>query len=418
MKRTLTERIENRRVKQPSFLAQLILKTYAKIMKKKLHINLNIIDQIPKKGPCFILFNHMSRLDFVFVTLAAKSRRINFVAAYHEHYRKKYYLAFKMAHTIPKHNYSTDLKAISNIREAINKGYAVAIAPEARNSNYGCTSPIVKGTGKFVAQFNVPIYLVKITGSYLTFPKVCSDIRRGKIDVTVKRLPLETVKADNLDNYLNEEFRTNEFEWQNKEHTKWSHKMGMATDFDFILYQCPKCHQEFTLKGKDDTITCSHCGYQAKIDEYYTLTDPLNKFTDISKWVRWEKGNIIKDIRKNKNYLFQVPVTLETLDKYHTYKTSMGKVCGSGTFTINHFGIRYDGDKGGLPFQLNLSYKDIWTIGITQNIRSIFFYYNNEYYHLVPNYHCALKIKMIIEEMQRLHENIWPNFPWEEDLYH
>ncbi|MBO7397957.1 MAG: hypothetical protein J6V10_02575, partial [Clostridia bacterium] len=60
-------------------------------------------------GPCFLIWNHLSRLDHAFVMQAAYPRPINIVAGYNEFFRSHLHTVFKMMNIIPKKIYTSDM---------------------------------------------------------------------------------------------------------------------------------------------------------------------------------------------------------------------------------------------------------------------------------------------------------------------
>lgn len=417
-KASIVEKINKMHIKKPPMLFYYLLCIYARLKLRHLRASIVRYDHIPKKGPCFILFNHGSRIDFLYVAIAAFPRRLNFVGAYHEYFRNINHIFMHYTHAIPKKNSISDLQAIGKIKEAINNGCAVAIAPEGKNSNYGRNTPILSNTGRFLKMFNVPIYVAKINGAYLSCPKASSIERRGKVEITLKKISLNDVKDSELDNFINQELRFDDYEWQATKKIKWKHKDPMANHLERILYQCPKCGQEYKMATHDNIIECQNCHYHATTDEYYSFNDPLKQLKSPSEWVRLERKNIIKAIRENNQYSFSVKVKIGMLNPYkYTKHNKMSYLCGEGTLTIDHQGFHFIGKKNGLPHVFNVNYFNIFTVGVTQRLESIMAYVNNEFYQMFPEYNCALKIKMLVEEMQRLHSNIWPNFTWESDLY-
>lgn len=418
-KATINNKIDKISRTPPSKIVYSPLKLYAKQILNRFNVSFNYLDHIPEKGPCFILFNHAARIDYIYVAWAALPRRLNFVSAYHEFYHANNFRFLRLLHAIPKRNYVTDLQAIAKIKEAINNGCAVAIAPEGKNSNYGCSTPIHTNTGGFLKNFHVPVYVAKINGSYLSCPKASNINRYGKIEVTLKKIDLEKIDNKDLDNYINEELRYDDYSWQEEQKIKWQHKDSMANNLERILYKCPKCGQEFKMVSHDNTIECKNCHYQVNTDEYYHFKDPLNNFKSPSEWVRFERKAIINEIKNNSKYSFNVHVKLGTLDPYKfTKKGKMSNICGEGIVTVDHQGLHFQGKKNNKPFVFNLDYHNVFTLGVTQCLNSNMIYVNNEFYELFPEYHCVLKLKMLVEEMQRLHTNIWPNFKWEDNLYH
>lgn len=185
-----------------------------------------------------------------------------------------------------------------------------------------------------------------------------------------------------------------------------------------ILYRCPKCGQEFTLKGEGDTFKCT-CGNGATVDDYYDFhpfEGSLIPKTP-SEWVRWERINVIKEIRSDENYSYSEHVKLGRLPNDHylkDYKTS--EIVGEGMFTVDHSGVHYVDDKKA-ELNFDLDYKKIYTV-ITELDSSYFnFYVNGAYTDIFPEKQSMMKFNLLIEEMHRLHVNFYKNFKWNDYMY-
>lgn len=418
---TLEEKLYQRKIKTPNRFVYFVFRIICHFLKRKYHAEIIIENSIPKKGPFFLIFNHQSRLDYIWPILAAKGRRLNFLAAYNEYFRKKFWKMFKLDNAIPKKNFVLDLAALKNIKSIIDQGGCICFSPEGRNSYYGTNSPILNDTGKFLKQFNIPVYLVKIHGSYLTSLKHTNEIRVGKIIVTLSKLDLSSVPVESLDDYLNEKLRFDDYAWQKEQQIQWPSKTGIAERLHYVMYKCPKCGHEFSMVSKENIVKCQNCGNGVKVDSYYHM-EPLNKsdlfFSSPSEWAKYERKEIIKHIRRDAKFQHIEEVTIGMLPKYKLLKgDNLSETVGNGSFIINHQGVILNGTKNNKPFSITFNYNEIYTIGMWPMMNTCFFYYGDELYSITPNRPSALKLNMLVEEMHRLHVNNWKNFTWEQYLY-
>ena len=115
----------------------------------------------------------------------------------------------------------------------IRQGGCVAFSPEGMSSIYGTNQPIVPGTARFIKHFRIPVYFVKLKGSYLTSTKVCLDERYGRVEAELSLLftpeDLERMSDDEVTDRLNEAFHFDDYEWAKEQKIKWKHKTGMCT---------------------------------------------------------------------------------------------------------------------------------------------------------------------------------------------
>lgn len=427
MKLTTRQKLAKRKFQSPNKFVWHILAGFVMrfFMGRKFNVQYKWIDKVPKKGPFFLVFNHQSRLDYMWTVRLAYPRPLNFVVGYNEHFRSHLKFIFSLLHVIPKKNFTLDLLAMQGIRKVIKSGGAVAFSPEGMSSIYGQNQPVVNGTGKFFKHYAVPIYCVKTRGAYLSNNKICLDNRYGRIDASIELLfstsDLEKLSPEEIDNKLNEAFRNDDYEWQKQEHIHWETNHRICTHLHDINYQCPKCGAEFSMVGEGNTIRCLKCGNGAKMNDYYEF-EPFSQDAVIpespSKWLLWERENIIKDIRKNPNYEFNLHTKVgEIPDDHYLKDMKTSEVVGEGDMKVDHQGIHFLGKKHGLPFKFDLSYEEVHTLVMVTDVSFFSLYVNDEYYDFFPDHPIVGKLLLLVEEMHRLHVNRWKNFPWFNYLY-
>lgn len=426
--KNLQDELARRRYKTPNpflyFIYYAVGRTH--LLGAKYHPHFKVIDKLPKKGPCFVIWNHQSRRDHTFITSICWPRRISIVAGYNEFFRSHLHWAFKMARIIPKKVFvQNDMSGVRGIRDIIKQGGVVAFSPEGTSSIFGDNQPIVPGTGRFLQAFGVPIYIVSLKGSYLTNNKVCADDRFGEVFAELKLLfspkDLKAKKPDEIENIINEEFHFDDYEWNKTAHIEYKSKGQICTNLHDILYKCPRCGTEFEMEAKGSHIRCNHCGNEAMMDDYYDFhvkDDSMVIFDTPSKWAHWERKQIIDEIRKDPNYSMTIKVKVGYLPKDHyVANKATTELCGEGTYTVDHKGVHFKGTKLGEPWEFDFDYKQLWSYPMTVDVTIFSLYVNDEYYDFYPETRCVGKLLMLTEEMHRLHVNKWKNFPWFDELY-
>ena len=387
--------------------------------------NFHIIDDVNDcDGPCFVIFNHLSRIDHLYVMGACYPRITNMMAAYSEFHRKKFSLIFGLNKVIPKKNYAADRLSIRGVGEVIKAGGCVTFAPEGLASDYGGNKPIVPGTSKMFKHFKAPVYLCYLEGQYLQNTKVCLDERLGETHATMSLLfskeDIERMSVEEMDDIINEKFRRNEYAWNAEKKIKWDTKGRVCHRLEDFCFKCPKCGQEFTMKGEGDKIECSHCGNGATMDDYYQFHPYEEAVIPDSPydWVEWERQEIIKEIRANPDFVFEDTCKIGNLDDYKLVgdnKTSF--ITGEGKVWIDHKGLHYKGTRHGEEYSFDVDYKNLYTL-ITEVDSSFFnFYYKGEYFDIFPDHQTTGKFSLLVEEMHRYHVNFYKNFKWKEYMY-
>ena len=403
--------------------------TYKTLMdiahKRKYNAKYNIIDDVNEcKGPCFVIFNHLSRLDHYFVMKACYPKRINMVAGYSEFFRSHLHTVFKMNNIIPKKNYSNDVLATKGILSIIKQGGSVTFSPEGLATNDGLPKPIVPNTGHLFKKCGIPVYFAKLEGQYFLNTKHCLDERYGEVHVTLSKLftseDLEKLSVPEIDDKINEAFNHDQFKWQKENHIKWNMRGRPCYNLESMLYECPKCHQLFTNRSNDNEMWCEKCGNRLTVDEYYDLI-PIGEDSIVpeitSDWINMQRINVIKAIRNNPEYRFEEDVEIGALPNDHYLKDlKTSEIIGKGKLTIDHQGVKYvDNEKEENNFFLD--YKKIFTAITELDSTYINFYVDGEYRDIFPARKTSLFMIVLIEEMHRLHVNYYKNFKWNQYMY-
>ena len=430
MKKTIAQTLRERKYTVPSNLEWMAYAFLARLPSfgPKYHVHETIIDD-PKecKGPCFIIWNHQSRRDYLFLKNLIAPKKFNMVAGYSEFSRKKFAWLFKHAHVLPKRNFVNDPVGIRAITNIIKQGGCVAFSPEGSSSVYGCQQPIVPGTGRFLQFFRVPVYFMHLEGAYLTSHKVCIDDRVGRVNASIRLLfspeDLKSMTPAEIDNKINEVFWHDDYEWNKTARVKFKTKKNACNRLDDLIYKCPKCGKEFTIKAQGDKIFCTECGSGGSLDDYYDfkkLTPDSKLPVSPSAWMAWQRIQVINEIRKDPNFKFEVSCKIGELPKYDLIKDNkkISLPCGEGVTTFDHQGIHFKGVKHGEPFEFDLSYQVYYTILIENECDVFSFYVGEDYYDFFPDKKAVGKILLIVEEMHRLHVNNWKNYPWNNYMYH
>ena len=426
-KLTIAQKLSKRKYRPaPKIIAGIYKLLMVDIIGRKYKPNFHIIDDVNDcDGPCFVIFNHLSRIDHLYVCGATYPRVTNMMAGYNEFYRSKFSFIFGLDKVIPKKNYTPDKLSIRAVSEVIKAGGCVTLAPEGLASDYGGNKPIVPGTSKMFKHFKVPVYLCYLEGQYLQNTKVCLDERFGETHATMSLLftkeDVQNLSVEEMDDIINEKFRRNEYAWNAEKKIKWQSKGRICYRLEDFCYKCPKCGKEFTMKGEGDKITCSACGNGATMDDYYQFHPFENAVIPASPfdWVEQERMDIIKEIRANPDYFFEDECKIGNLDEYKLIKdkTKTSFIVGEGKIRIDHQGLHYKGTRKGEPFEFTLDYKTLYTVITTVDASFFNFYYKGEYFDIFPKHQTVGKFSLLVEEMHRYHVNFYKNFKWNDSMY-
>lgn len=426
-KLTLQQKLEKRKYKKPgrtvTFLYKLIGSTVL-LPKYNPHFS-SEVDINDRDGACFLVWNHLSRLDHLYTMKAVYPGRYNMVAGYSEFFRSHLRAVFRLNRILPKKIFNNDRVGIKAMNSIIKQGGIVTFSPEGMSSIYGTNQPVVPGSGAFLKHYGIPVYFLKLSGQYLTSTKHYLEERKGRTEAHLSLLfteeQLKEMTGDQIEAALNEAFRHDDYEWGRSNHIKWEMHGISCEHLDEICYRCPRCGSELQMHAEGDKIQCTVCGNGAALNDCYEFV-PFNGACVIpvspSEWVGEERVNVIKQIRQDPDFSFSEHVTLGYLPPHEYVKKMKTSVpCGEGTVPVDHTGIHFTGNKLGEPFSFDLPYTTVYSLIIMTSTAQFSLYVNGEFHDFIPDRRSVGKLLLLVEEMHRYHVNTWKNFPWNDWMY-
>lgn len=426
-KKTYQEKLASRKYKSPGRFITLLYRVIGStVLLPAYNPHIVVKDDINKReGPCFLIWNHLSRLDHLYTMKAAYPTRYNMVAGYSEFFRSHLYLVFILNRILPKKVFTQDFGGMRAMHSIIKQNGVVAFAPEGMSSIYGTNQPVVPGTGKFLKHYGIPVYFLKMRGQYLTSTKHFLEIRKGRTEAELSLLytpdQLNEMTAEEIESDINLKFRHDEFAWTKERNIRWKMHGRSCEHLHEICFRCPKCGEDLTMYGIGNEIRCRSCGNGAVMDDGYAFV-PFNDGCVIpdspSKWVETERAEIIEEIRSDPDYEFSENVKIGKLPEYSLLKKKKtSEICGEGTITWNHDGIRYRGTKDGEAWEFRLGYDTIYSLVIMTSTERFALYVGEQFIEFYPERPSVGKALLITEEMHRMHFNTWKNFPWNDWMY-
>ena len=420
-RKTLAQKLHSRRIKQPPKLIYCTLGYLWRLLYfKKLGVHAEIKnDPRDCKGPYIIVSNHASRLDYIYTGVVLLPETLNFVAGYNEFFRSHLAFIFRLLQIIPKKNFTPDIYTIKEIARVLRGGGRVILFPEGMSSIGGGNQPCAIGSGKLLKHFGVPVYVSKISGGYLTSTKYCLDERPGRVDVVIDKLfspeQLTQMSAEEIQLALDRAIQNDDYEWNKQANVSYDGKGRIAHQLHTLLYRCPRCGEEFSMHGEEDTIVCRACGNGARLNPNYNLTplDDTCVLPDTPKrWFDEERRQVQHAIRDQAFVLTQ-RVRLGVLPKFEPLKNlATSLIAGEGELRLDHSGLTYTGTKDGEAFCFHLEPKLLPTYGMCTDVSRIYTFFEGEFYEFYPETECVAKWLLATEELHRLHGGEWKNFPW------
>ncbi len=241
-----------------TFLVKVFYKTRIKIKTKK-------EQRIKPLDGSLILFNHSSMYDYIALFDALHKKKFHYVCTTYFFRNKKLARLLNALGVIPKEQYKADLKSVLKMRNVINNGGIITLAPEGQITLDGKTQTIIRGTEKLIKTLNVNVYVSIIKGSYLSNTKWAIKKSRGPISVETKLIltknEVQTMTNEEIYDRIVKELEYNDYDNARDNHLLYKnyHK---ALGFENIAFYCPKCHEFDSIYTENNKVICNKCGFE------------------------------------------------------------------------------------------------------------------------------------------------------------
>ncbi len=412
---TNEQKLYKKHITKPNFIYNVLGFVWKVLFSKKYGLKYTFKKDFRKeKGPCIFISNHQSRLDYIFCGVPLLPGRYNFVAGYNEFYRSHLKGVFSLLKVIPKKNFVPDMYTIKEVTRVLNSGGKVVLFPEGMSSIGGMNQPVAIGTGKFIKHFKVPVYYSVLKGGYLTAPKYTLDEHPGTVEAVFDQMftpeEIDKLSPEEIEKIINEKLYHDDYAWNLEKGYKYKNNGNLAEHLEDLLFWCPKCGSEFTLKGEGNTFKCSCCGNGMTLDDTYKMTaldDTCVIPKTQSEWFNMQREYIKKEILKD-GYSVSCNVKLGTLPNYEPLtdlKTS--NITGEGVVTVDKTGLTYIGTNNGEDFTFHIDSKDLPTYGMCTDVTRFYTFYKGKFMEFYPETNCVEKFFMVTEEYHRLNGGKW-----------
>ena len=287
------------------------------------------------KPPYILISTHASMLDFYMALVLTFPHKVYWISTVEEFIPR--YFIFRRIGVLAKRKFTNDPKGAMRYLEVLKKKKILVIYPEARYSFMGETERIDKSIGRFAKHAHVPVVLIKEHGNYLYCPQ-WSDHKVRKVhpiidevETIITKNDLDELSGPEIQEKIEEHFYNSEEEWMRRKNILIKYE-NRAVGLERILYKCPHCLTEFEMSTETHFIKCNHCGvtYDYLEDGHLKCVDGETKFDYPSKWYKWEKECVKKEVLDG-TYHFEDDVRVEKL-----LGAKIGFVAQEGNYHLVH----------------------------------------------------------------------------------
>ena len=416
MKKDLKTRLINRKVKKPDAVLMTLAMWVMGAINKANRVEFSY-DYDPKDiehQPTLLLSSHAARLEFIYTVYGFHRKDVNIVCGYQNIMQKGVYPILIKLGVISKYLYQPDFMCVKNMLRALRRNGAVAVFPEGIQSTSGSMHPINPATAQFLKHSRANVVVCTTKGAYLATNRYSSDRKKGYIGVSYHLLftpkMLEELTEQQIYEQLLQAIRYNDFAFNKTARHAYVGKKPNAHGIDKILYKCPDCQAEHTLRVEHDTVVCDRCGFSVRVNEYYDLVDAKGQGVpaDIDAWYKWQRRCVADEV-KDDAFELSLKASLCTVRLDRLRKSPRDMLTLSvGEVSLTNQGLRFSGELDGQRADFEFRAQSIYSLTFsTQGYLE--FYHNNDYYMIVPAHseRGLIKWTLASEEIHNLYDERW-----------
>ena len=357
-----------------------------KIVGAKSHlINENVVfdvDSIKEvEGPFICICNHPSRFDYLYAMEALNWVSFNFLVDRSYFYKRSARYFLMSLGAIPYNIHSLDVFTMRSMKRAISENRSILIMPEGEISNFARKEENLVSFSKFIKKLGVNVVQVKIDGAGYTCGKYFEEARLGQITVTGSQLfssdELKELSVEQIDQILDKKMFYDDANYVKADDTLFYETNDICEDLDNILFICPECKSQFTLKTKNNRITCSKCDYEALVNkryEIYSYNDEGMNLDNIPKFYDFQYNEVFKLVSR-KNFYFQENIEIYMPTGKHDYL----KEVGTGICIMDSNYFVFTGKINGEKIRIDIPIDEL-KLNISGFSNMICIYHQNKFY--------------------------------------
>lgn len=274
-----------------------------------------------------VLSNHTTDYDPVLVAASFK-RYMYFVASEHITRWKLVYkfLSFCFAPII-RYKGTTATTTVAEMLKMVRKGKNVCMFAEGARCWDGVTAPILPSTGKVIKSARCGLVTYRLEGGYFVSPNWSgSNLRRGRLygaPVNVYTAEqLKEMSVEEINEAIARDLYEDAYARQMAKPVRYKGKK-LAERMENLLFICPECDSMDSLHSQNDTVSCRHCDYSFRYNEYCMLEG--GRFQTIRDFAAWQEKEVDKAAAEGAIYTASTG-TLSTVAGSQEVLVSSGRI--------------------------------------------------------------------------------------------
>lgn len=313
------------------------------------------------RPPFLAVAGHACWLDYMITSTALFPVRMNYVGAYNFFRDRILKPVMTLMGVIPKYQYTNDIAAVRKMKYVVDRGGVVGLFPHGCLSNEGRPGGFAApGTAKLIKFLDVPVVAVRTHGGYLTRPRWTKKARRGRMETTVTPIltarEVRDLSEEEIYRRLLAAIDFDDYRWQREHHVPFRGRR-LAEGVELVLYRCPKCDGEFTLRSQGNRLWCEACGNEAIMNRtlFFESGSPDSVIFDgIDSWYDYQRECLLEEIG-SPDFVLKASTALQWAEPCKYGYQAMGH----GSVTLTRDEVVYEGTVHGRPETLRFPMKDI-----------------------------------------------------------
>ncbi len=338
-----------------------------------------------KDGAMVIIGNHEAALDFATVVGATK-RHMTFVVSDSFYNTLPFRKWMEMVGVIPKQQFQTTITEICKMRSTIKRGDILMFYPAGLMSEDGLSTPFPAQSYKFLQYLGADVYAARTAGTYFCTPKWSKKIRPGRTYMDIYKIidkdELQELTEEQIKERVDGALLFDAYREQEKHMVKYLGGDNVE-GLESVLYICPHCNAEFTIKVKNkNTLYCTECGFAHNSDKYGFLHNSGNVGDEIRYVSDWS-SIIHKRVGEMIDSGEIVDISAKTKIQTIAYEKKKYVDVGYGTITVTPEKFILEGEINGKETKIEVPLNSFASIPFKPGCRI-------EIQHNKTSYRCVL----------------------------